>query len=297
MHLPFEQFPALSAIKACRHVFTQRIPGIDLSHDKAEVLRQLDASHREIRYATGLVDSDQIASTRRSRCWPLFTAEQIHGNKIAVIDSRLNRLSPFQRGEDEGEGFEQTDSALTLTLPLAFTKGEATQHMRDRAKDSDKTGIVKKCHTEFPACDGIITNQRSVALGIYVADCCAVYIVDPKIPAIGLVHSGRKGTELGVVTNAIRQMTERFGSHPANMIVQLSPCIRPPHYQVDFAAEIRQQCRALGVQHIHDSGTCTACDLGRYYSYRAEKGKTGRMLAVLGLDPTMIRGRQLGRYA
>jgi copper oxidase (laccase) domain-containing protein len=204
-----------------------------------------------------------------------------------VIDSRLNRLSPFQRGEDEGEGFEQTDSALTLTLPLAFTKGEATQHVRDRAKDSDKTGIVKKCHTEFPACDGIITNQRSVALGIYVADCCAVYIVDPKIPAIGLVHSGRKGTELGVVTNAIRQMTERFGSHPANMIVQLSPCIRPPHYQVDFAAEIRQQCRALGVQHIHDSGTCTACDLGRYYSYRAEKGKTGRMLAVIGLDPTV----------
>jgi copper oxidase (laccase) domain-containing protein len=82
-------------------------------------------------------------------------------------------------------------------------------------------------------------------------------------------------------------MTERFGSHPANMIVQLSPCIRPPHYQVDFAAEIRQQCRALGVQHIHDSGTCTACDLGRYYSYRAEKGKTGRMLAVIGLDPTV----------
>ena len=140
---------------------------------------------------------------------------------------------------------------------------------------------------EFPACDGIITNQRSVALGIYVADCCAVYIVDPKTPAIGLVHSGRKGTELGVVTNAIRQMIERFGSDPANMIVQLSPCIRPPHYEVDFASEIIRQCRALGVQHIHDSGTCTACDLGRYYSYRAEKGKTGRMLAVIGLDPTI----------
>ena len=33
---------------------------------------------------------------------------------------------------------------------------------------------------EFPACDGIITNQRGVALGIYVADCCAVYIVIQK---------------------------------------------------------------------------------------------------------------------
>ena len=227
MHLPFEQFPALSTIKICRHVFAQRIPGIDVSHDKAEVLERLDAAHREIRNATGFGD------------WPLFTAEQIHGNKIAIVDR-----------------------ALASAVP------------------SGVDGL------EFPGCDGIITNQRGVALGIYVADCCAVYIVDPKMPAIGLVHSGRKGTELGVVTNAIRQMVERFGSDPANMIVQLSPCIQPPHYEVDFAAEIVRQCCALAIQHIHDSGTCTACDLQRYYSYRAEKGKTGRMLALIGLNAT-----------
>jgi purine-nucleoside/S-methyl-5'-thioadenosine phosphorylase / adenosine deaminase len=222
MHPRFEQFPALSAIGICRHVFAQRIPGIDVSHDKAEVLKRLDVAHREIRNATGFGD------------WPLFTAEQIHGNKIAVID-RCSR-GPVGR--------------------------------------------------EFPACDGIITNQCGVALGIYVADCCAVYIVDPKTPAIGLVHSGRKGTKVGVVTSAIRQMIERFGSDPANMIVQLSPCIRPPHYDIDFAAEIVQQCRTLGVNEIQDSRICTACDLGRYYSYRAEKGKTGRMFAVLGLAQT-----------
>jgi copper oxidase (laccase) domain-containing protein len=235
MQLPFEQFPALSAIGICRHVFIQRIPGIDVSHDKAEVLERLDAAHREIRNATGFDD------------WPLFTAEQIHGNNIAVINS--------------------VGSALRA--------------------DRGRRGAASLPSREFPACDGIITNQRSVALGIYVADCCAVYIVDPKTPAIGLVHSGRKGTELGVVTNAIRQMIDRFGSDPANLTVQLSPCIRPPHYEVDFASEIIRQCRALGVQHIHDSGACTACDLGHYYSYRAEKGKTGRMLAVLALHPAI----------
>jgi len=234
MDLPFEQFPALSAIGICRHVFIQRIPGIDVSHDKAEVLERLDAAHREIRNATGFVD------------WPLFTAEQVHGNEIAVID--------------------KVGSALRA--------------------DRGRRGAASLPGREFPACDGIITNQPSVALGIYVADCCAVYIVDPKTPAIGLVHSGRKGTELGVVTNAIRQMIERFGSDPANMIVQLSPCIRPPHYEVDFAAEIIRQCRSIGIKEIHDSGVCTACDLGRYYSYRAEKGKTGRMLAMIGLHPT-----------
>ena len=82
-------------------------------------------------------------------------------------------------------------------------------------------------------------------------------------------------------------MSDRFGSDPANMLVQLSPCIRVPHYEVDFAAEIVRQCRALGVKEIHNSGVCTACNLHRYYSYRAEKGKTGRMLALIGLNPTI----------
>ena len=227
---PFQQFPALSAIEICLHVFTQRIPGIDVSHAKAEVLKRLDAAHRESRRAIGIGD------------WPLFTAEQIHGNKIAIVD---------------------------------------------KADPGRRSGAASPPSKEFAGCDGIITKQRGVALGVYVADCCAVYIVDQKTPAIGLVHSGRKGTELGVVTNAINEMTERFGSNPAEMIVQLSPCIRPPHYEVDFAAEIVRQSRAIGVKEIHDSRVCTACHLDRYYSYRTEKGKTGRMLALLGLNPKL----------
>jgi copper oxidase (laccase) domain-containing protein len=215
--VPVEYFPALQAMTFCRHAFIERIPGIDVSHDKAEALKRLDAVHREIRREIGMAD------------WPLLTVQQIHGDKIEVVD---------------------------------------------RFIASDK---------EFAGCDGIITNQKKVALGIHVADCCAVYIVDPKTPAIGLVHSGKKGTERAIVSNAIRQMREHFGSDPAELIVQLSPCIRPPHYEIDFAAQIVEQCRAAGVKAIHDSGVCTACDVDRYYSYRAEKGKTGRMLALLGL--------------
>lgn len=138
-------------------------------------------------------------------------------------------------------------------------------------------------HGCLATCDGVVTNQRNICLGIYVADCCAVYLVDPVRNAIALVHSGRKGTALGVVPNAIESMREKFGTDPADVIVQLSPCIRPPHYEVDFAAEIVEQCRGAGVRDINDSGQCTACDTSRYYSYRAEKGRTGRMLALLAL--------------
>ena len=82
---------------------------------------------------------------------------------------------------------------------------------------------------------------------------------------------------------SIEQMRQHFGSAPAEIVVELSPCIRPPHYEIDFAATIVNQCRAAGVNKIHDAGVCTACDVERYYSYRLEKGKTGRMLALLGL--------------
>ena len=214
---PVEFFPALTAINICRHAFIQRIPGIDVSHDKAQALKKLDSVHREARYKIGMAD------------WPLLTAQQIHDNNIAVVDQPIS---------------------------------------------GDK---------EFAGCDGIVTNQKRIALGIHVADCGAVYIVDPKTPAIGLVHSGKKGTEQGIAAKAVETLGKHFGSDPAQLIAQLSPCIRPPHYEIDFAANIVEQLRAAGVKQIHDSGVCTACDINRYYSYRAEKGKTGRMLALLGL--------------
>jgi copper oxidase (laccase) domain-containing protein len=135
----------------------------------------------------------------------------------------------------------------------------------------------------FENYDGLITNQRDVCLGIYVADCCAIYLIDRNRRAIGLIHSGKKGSALGIVRSAIALLKDKFGVSATDLIAQLSPCIRPPHYEVDFAAQIIEQCREAGVATIHDSGICTACDLERYYSYRAEKGRTGRMLALLAL--------------
>lgn len=182
------------------------------------MLTLLDLVHRQARDSLGLASA------------AFLTAQQVHGKKVAVIDSSVS---------------------------------------------------VDRC---FDSCDGLVTNQRDVCLGIYVADCCAVYLVDPIQRAIGLVHSGKKGTELGILSEAIALMVENFDSKSADLIVQLSPCIRPPHYEIDFAAEIVRQCQEAGVEKVNDCNTCTACDLERYYSYRAEKGRTGRMLALLALS-------------
>jgi copper oxidase (laccase) domain-containing protein len=208
----------LDASGVCRSAFITQVPGIDVSSDKAEALRRLEAAHGTIRRKIGLAD------------FPLITAEQIHGDQIAVID------------------------------------------------------VAPNTEKQFQGCDALITNLPGVVLGVHVADCCAVYIVDPKKPAVALAHSGKKGTELRIVAKTIDALTSRFGSRPRDLLVQLSPCIRPPHYEVDFAAEIVRQCESIGVEQISDSGICTACDLTRYYSYRAEKGRTGRMLALLALN-------------
>jgi copper oxidase (laccase) domain-containing protein len=145
--------------------------------------------------------------------------------------------------------------------------------------------VVENVRTSecLEGCDALVTDESGVTVGIYVADCCAAFIIDPTHEAIGLAHSGKRGTELRIVPNAIRTMQARYGSRPEDLVVQLSPCIRPPHYEIDFAGAIVQQCREVGVTAINDCGVCTACDLERYYSYRAEKGRTGRMLAFLAL--------------
>jgi copper oxidase (laccase) domain-containing protein len=132
-----------------------------------------------------------------------------------------------------------------------------------------------------PGVDGLITATPGEMLGIYVADCGAIWLADRGSGAVGLLHSGKKGTELGILSDAIGLMAREFGTRPADLIVVLGPCIRPPHYEIDFAAEISSQAARAGVGEFHDEGHNTACDLDRHYSYRMEKGRTGRMLALI----------------
>ncbi len=132
--------------------------------------------------------------------------------------------------------------------------------------------------------DGLVTNVAGQLLVIYVADCGPVWLVDPQQRAIGLLHSGKKGTELGMVTRGIETMQRLYCSDPADLIVVLGPCIRPPHYEVDFAAAIGQQARQAGVRLFDDCGICTASDLSLHYSYRKESGRTGRMMAMIAIN-------------
>lgn len=139
--------------------------------------------------------------------------------------------------------------------------------------------------TPFPVpdVDALATASRGLCLAIYVADCAAVFLADRGGRAIALAHSGKKGTECGIAARAVRRLAEDFQIPPGDLTAVISPCIRPPHYEVDFASEIRDQLRAAGVGAVVDDTICTASHPERYYSYRRERGRTGRMLALLAL--------------
>jgi polyphenol oxidase len=183
-------------------------------------------------------------------------------------DTAMARLADLQRTSLDMLGF--------YGMPLAHASqvhGNAVAHI----SASDAFPV--------PDCDALITTERGLCLGIHVADCAAVYIADRLGRGIALAHAGKKGTTLGIVPRTIARLLNATGGSPEDLVLQISPCIRPPQYEIDFASELRSQAAEAGIRDIHDCNICTASNPSRYYSYRLEQGKTGRLLAALALLP------------
>jgi YfiH family protein len=176
---------------------------------------------------------------------------------------------------------------LDADLNAAFTAAELPMVDAVHAEQphgNKAQAVYTPLGIRVPEVDALATAVPRLPLVVRVADCGPIYFYDPVQQVIALAHSGRRGTEGNILRETVACMMETYDTHPENLIVQLGPCIRPPHYEIDFAAEIGRQAEACGIRHYHDCGQCTASHLNRYYSYRAEKGKTGRMWAVLMIE-------------
>ena len=73
--------------------------------------------------------------------------------------------------------------------------------------------------------DGMITNVPGICLVTFYADCVPLYFVDPVKKAIGLSHSGWRGTvgKIGKVT--VEQMQKTYGSDPKDILAAIGPSI------------------------------------------------------------------------
>jgi len=165
----------------------------------------------------------------------------------------------------------------------------------------------------YQKADIILTDQPGVTLMMRFADCTPIMLLDPIRKVAGLVHAGWLGTVNGAVKSAIEMMSIIYGCKAMNILAGIGPSIGPDHYEVgeDVVAHVRetfgeessvlqnndhgkmhfdlwQANRILlercGVTHIEIAGICTACHLEDWFSYRAEKGRTGRFGAMISLE-------------
>lgn len=80
--------------------------------------------------------------------------------------------------------------------------------------------------------DGMVTNEKGLLLATTEADCVPVYLLDPVKKAIGMVHSGWRGTAGEISLDAVKVMQEQYGSNPADIKVVIGPCICRNCYEV-----------------------------------------------------------------
>lgn len=152
--------------------------------------------------------------------------------------------------------------------------------------------------------DALITDVAGLGLMIQQADCQAVMLYDPQRPAVGIAHSGWRGSVANIIAKTVVAMQSAYGSDPASMYAAVSPSLGPccgefvnhqdelpedfQRYQVkenhfDFWAISHAQLVETGLlpHRISVARICTVCD-PRFFSYRRDK-VTGRNASVIGL--------------
>jgi YfiH family protein len=127
------------------------------------------------------------------------------------------------------------------------------------------------------------TRDLLAAIGPGIRSCC--YQVGPEVREAFESQFGY-GHELFRETKERNEIHEKY---PLLFLTARAPghSQLPKKMFVDLAEANRRQLVNAGVpeKNISDLGLCTACHLELFFSHRAEKGITGRMLAVAGTKP------------
>ena len=166
--------------------------------------------------------------------------------------------------------------------------------------------------------DGLTTNAPGLMLGVQTADCVPVLLADTRLRAVAALHAGWRGTVARIAEHGVATMERKFGSRPDDLVAAIGPAIRRCCFAVGeevrekFAAEFvyaddlfvqdegqlymdlhtanQRQLIGAGLSPgvITTIAECSACtrttqDQRRYFSHRAERGITGRMMSVIGI--------------
>lgn len=163
--------------------------------------------------------------------------------------------------------------------------------------------------------DALLTSRRNLPLTMFFADCIPIFIFDPENLVIGLVHAGWRGTLSGIVKATIKKLKESYKSNPKLIEVAIGPGIQDCCYEVGKDMELLvstnfpqfnnkvlfrrnshlylslsllnyYQIKEFGIPDVHiaKADVCTFCKQEDFFSYRRDKGSTGRMMALIVLN-------------
>ncbi len=162
-------------------------------------------------------------------------------------------------------------------------------------------------------CDALVTTVVGVPLTAYAADCMLIYFYSQQSPLVAIAHAGWRGTLGGMGAKVVRYLEENFSVDPGRLLVALSPAIcrdcyiienstanefkvagwsgadclekAAAGYHLDLSAVNAKQLLSAGVkmEHLAQNNWCTSCRSDLFYSYRRDRGATGRMIGFIAL--------------
>ncbi len=223
----------------------------------------------------------------------------------------------FTRGDDEKdvlENFRRIAACMDSEPKNMVSSNQThTTNVLEVTKSHAGNGIVRA--NELVDVDGMITNEPGLILSTFYADCVPLYFVDRENRAIGLSHSGWKGTVGRIGRETIKLMSQKYGTKPENLICAIGPSICMDCYEVsrDVADKFADEFKGYEADILKDKGDekylldlwraneivlleagvkkeniavtniCTCCNSKLLFSHRATKGKRGNLGAFLML--------------
>lgn len=228
----------------------------------------------------------------------------------------------FLNGDDPDDVFENFRiicSELKINpRSLVFAAQTHTNKVRVTGLSDHGKGIYRE--RDYDNIDALITNNPGTTLIILTADCVPVSIYDPVQKAIGLAHSGWRGTASEIVCETISAMKNEYNSKPEDLIISTGPSIckscyevsldvvnefkktynidemkqlieqvSEEHFLLDLNEAIKISALKMGVkpENFEITGLCTNCNHELLFSHRATGGKRGTLASFLCLKPTV----------
>jgi YfiH family protein len=204
-------------------------------------------------------------------------------------------------------------AALAHALNLHDAKLEQIVRLRQvhcaGVFEASRGAVAKPELADWPEADIVVSHDSSLILTVRAADCVPVLLADRATGAVSAIHAGWRGTAAGAVLAAVRALSEKFGTEPANIVAAVGPSIGPCCYTVgdeliekferhpeasrwfnrtgglhlDLWQATRDQLERAGVapRNIHVSELCTFDHAGVFPSYRRDGKAAGRLTAAI----------------